>query len=645
MPLAPPLVVRCRRWIAAHTGWLAAGLLALMFGLGLLSMRDDSAIFDEVAHIAAGYSYLRYAQFRLNPEHPPLMKDLAGAPLQLMNLRFPDQSSAWTTEANGQWQVGADFLYHIGNDANRILLCARLPILLLAVGFGAWLYWFCRRRYGQAGALLILFFYALSPNIIAHARYVTTDLGASVFIFLALVAFERFARSPQRFERIAILGVALAAAQVSKFSAIMLYPFLGMTALLLVLVPTDASTPWTRAKLYGGGLLAASALSLLVVWTFYYPHVLRMPITEQDKLIQGSVFTRKVVRAGDLLTTLNKFPLMEPLAQYLTGLAMVFRRVAGGGPTYFNGAAKMGSFRGYFPELFLLKTQCAFVLLIFVPVALAIHRALARSPIPRFRRLGAHVGRNSLEWVVGGFALFYFLVAVLGNLNLGIRHLLPMFVPLFVVVGASIMSVCHRLNGSVWRPRALVALSVLLAWYAGSTLYAHPYYTAYFNELIGGPARADRFFADSSVDWGQDLRRLKAYVDVHPEIRSIAIDYFGGGDLAYYFCAPSGDSADGAIGNAAGDGCHANVYVEGIREAPPGRYPGQYLRTGVRSPAHGYSVPERGAAGEGQYMAVSETLLTSDLVFSSPTERRYDYLRGITPAAKVGNSIYVYHLN
>ena len=64
----------------AHSGWVAAALLMLMAGLGFGSMLGNSATFDEVAHIAAGYGYVHYGDYRLNPEHPPLIKDLAALP-------------------------------------------------------------------------------------------------------------------------------------------------------------------------------------------------------------------------------------------------------------------------------------------------------------------------------------------------------------------------------------------------------------------------------------------------------------------------------------------------------------------------------------------------------------------------------------
>jgi len=111
-------------------------LLGLMLLLGIFSMREDSAIVDEVAHIPAGYSYLKFLDYRLNPEHPPLIKDIAALPLLLMKLKFPSEITAWTTEPNGQWEVGWNFIYHLGNNADKIIFYSRLPILVLSLIFG-----------------------------------------------------------------------------------------------------------------------------------------------------------------------------------------------------------------------------------------------------------------------------------------------------------------------------------------------------------------------------------------------------------------------------------------------------------------------------------------------------------------------------
>jgi 4-amino-4-deoxy-L-arabinose transferase-like glycosyltransferase len=597
---------------------LAGAMLAVMFGLSFGAMVGDSAIVDEVAHIPAGYSYLHYGDYRLNPEHPPLMKDLAALPLQFMNLKFPNENAAWTTDVNGQWETGWTFLYHIGNNADAILFWARLPILLLAIAFGMVLYRFCWQRWGKAVALLSLFFYALSPNIIAHSHYVTTDLGASVFMFLALVTFVRYCEKSTRANLI-LLTLALALAQLAKFSAVLLFPFMGIASLVLVALEVRKSERMSRLVTLTGGLILASFLSVLVVWAVYIPHTINMPQDVQDRLIRGTLYDPAAKPIIAFLTTINHVPIFKPLAQYILGISMVFSRVAGGNITYFNGQISNQSFHLYFPELFLFKTQIAFLILGLICliggfVTLRRHRgrALVDTLLNSCRR-------HQMEWTLGAFAAFYFAVSIVGNLDLGIRHILPIYVPLFVIVAVGTVAIARKLNRSTrCKLPVAITLAILLPWYGLSTVFAYPSFTSYFNEFTGGGAGAGRYFSDSSVDWGQDLLRLKSYVTAHPEIKHIAVDYFGGAIPQYYFCDRTYDANGNLIPNGSGYDCSKSVYEEW--HSSYGTYTGQYI-------------------------AVSETYLQNDRYFSAKAGTTgYANLRAMTPIAKIGNSIYVYKL-
>lgn len=603
------LVGSGRRW---H--WLAAGvLLVVMFGLGLSSMAGDSATTDEVAHIAAAYSYLHYGDYRLNPEHPPLTKDLAGLPLQFMDLRFPINEEAWTTQVNGQWGSGWSFIYHIGNDAQAILFWARLPILLLAVGFGVALYLFVLHRWGTAAALLTLLFYTLSPNIISHAHYVTADLGALVFISLALMSYIKFIERPN-IQNLSLLSLGLAGAQLAKFSSVVLYPLL-----LLVTIGIVITWKWprgwvSRTRLYVGGLVAASALSIIWIWIYYIPHVIRMPADIQERLISGSLYGNTAGIATNLIT-LSHHLALKPLVHYLLGLTMTYGRVSGGSVTYFNGQVNDQSFRLYFPELFIIKTQVAFLVLGLIALGLMLSRFYRHGLL---QTIVAAIREHLPLCTLGFFAVCYFVIAVVGNLNLGIRHILPIFVPLFILVAVATVSLARRLAGTRWRAASTGTLAALLAWYAAATFWIHPSFTAYFNELIGGPANAHKYVADSGVDWGQDLIRLKQYVDAHPEIDRLALDYFGGGHPPYYFCERAYDNQGRLIATPEGYDCTESVYEPWRADYRP------------------YA---------GQYIAVSETFLENDRWYAAQRgDEGYEYLRNLRPVAKIGYSIYLYKL-
>lgn len=604
-----PLIDLVRRW---H--WCVAGaLLAMMFGLGISSMANDSATVDEVAHISAAYSYLHYGDYRLNPEHPPLTKDLAGLPLQFMDLKYPDKEAAWVAEPNGQWNSGRSFIYHIGNDAQAILFWARLPILLLAIGFGIVLYRFVLRRWGEAVALVTLLFYAFSPNIIAHAHYVTTDLGASVFMFLALMSYVNFIERPNGLN-LFLLSLGLAGAQLVKYSSVVLYPILLMVTIGVVMAWKRPSGWIARTRCYAGGLVAASALSIVWVWIYYIPHVMNMPTDVQARLISGSLYG-SAAGIGEDLIALSQHVALKPLVQYLLGLAMVYGRVNGGSVTYFNGQVSDQSFRLYFPEIFVIKTQVAFLVLGLIALGLLLVRIYRRG---LRREIGGMIREHLLLFTLGFFAVSYFFISVAGNLNLGIRHILPIFVPLFVLVAVATVSLARRLADTGWRAASVGALAILLAWYAAATFWIYPFFTAYFNELIGGPANADKYVADSAVDWGQDLVRLKQFVDAHPEINQLAIDYFGGGDPRYYFCQRAYDSQGQLIATTDGYDCTQSVY----KPPQPGNAP--------------YA---------GQYIAVSETFLEYDRWYSAQRgDEGYEYLRNMQPVAKIGYSIYLFKL-
>src|SRR5262249_11735359 len=144
----------------------------------------------------------------------------------------------------------------------------------------------------------------------------------------------------------------------------------------------------------------------------------------------------------------------------------------------------------YFPEAFLLKTTPSVLLLLaWVPATLA-------------RRSG---GRSFDGWFLFMPAALYFAVAVGFGLNIGHRHLLPVYPLIFVASGSAPPSA----PGSTRNP----LLPVLLCGQAASALSAYPGSLSYFNLTAGGSDGACKRLVDSNVDWGQDLGRLKAWMD------------------------------------------------------------------------------------------------------------------------------------
>ncbi len=458
---------------------MVAGV-AVYVALAVASLRTQSATFDEGSHLPAGYTYLKLGDHRLNPEHPPLVKTLAALPLLFMDVKMKPDDEAWALRR--QWEFGKRFLYR-WNDADRLLFWGRLPIVALGALLGVSVFFWARNRYGLRVAALALFLCVLSPDVLAHGQLVTTDVGIALFMFLSVVAFDAASRrlSPGR---VVLAGLAAGAAFATKFSAVLLLPILASLALVAVLAPE----PITLA-LPGRRLSPDPAVEDAFEWSRVEP----------DGALRGSV--ARLVRASGVLPEafvfgfLRFFKHSEPRPAFLLG------RVSSEGWWYF------------FPLTFLLKT----------PVPLLALLVLAAAT----RRLHRRPWRDELVlWLPVGI---YAAVAVVRALNIGHRHLLPIYPFLFVAAGRA---ADWAFASPAPRMRALV-VSALCGWHAAATALIHPHYLAYVNELGGGPANGYRLFADSSLDWGQDLKNLKAWL-VRRGIGYVKLSYFGTADPAYY---------------------------------------------------------------------------------------------------------------
>ena len=131
-------------FLKQHSTAIALGILTAFTFLLLFLAQADSLTYDERAHIPAAYSYVRYGDIRLNPEHPPLLKDMAGFPLIFLPVTFPIQATEWVSGTNEQWVMGDKFLNCTSpseacNNTMLITFWARLPLILVAVSLGVFL--------------------------------------------------------------------------------------------------------------------------------------------------------------------------------------------------------------------------------------------------------------------------------------------------------------------------------------------------------------------------------------------------------------------------------------------------------------------------------------------------------------------------
>jgi 4-amino-4-deoxy-L-arabinose transferase-like glycosyltransferase len=549
--------------------WLAATLLlATMFLLMLSSSQDDSLTFDEPAHIAAGYTYLKFRDARLNYEHPPGLKMLAAVPLLPLSLHFPLDSPAWQQANNGQWETAYTFLYESGNDPHRIAALARLGPNVLTVFLGFMCFRWMLQWAGAGPALLGLFLYAFSPTALAHGRLVTTDVAAAFGVTLVGLAFIPFLKAP-RGKTACLAGLALGVALLCKFSTFLLVPFTAVATLLWM--GLEPKKTWRYLAGFAiMGLVASLVVLLCYLWTtWHYPperqlrdsymalfwvaggptgRVGHETIDEYFDLVRQdrtrdlracsrrqTPFNQPSVRRCpvDLVIFLADKPLFRAWGHYLYGLIWTVNRASDGAhatfPFYFRGEVSVSGQPLFFPTVYAVKEPLPLQILTIVALVFACFRLGSR---PWSLRAAANWLRSHpADTIMLGWIAFYWMVSITANLNIGVRHLLPVYPFTFMLVAREAcrwLQSCRRtaLDATPVTHAKAVGVAALLIWQCLSVVLVYPFFLAYFNEAVGGPEQGGHYVVDSNLDWGQDLRRLRRFIDAQG-IDRIAVNYFG----------------------------------------------------------------------------------------------------------------------
>jgi hypothetical protein len=487
--------------------WPAVACVAAVAGsLEVRSALNETQTWDEGIHISAGYTYLRRGDYSWNMEHPPLVKLVSALPLAWLGLDVPAPFA--DGKRRDQVQYGIQFLYRNRVHADTILMAARSANILLTLLFMAGLAWWTRRRFGEAAALLAVVLCAFDPNLIAHGRYVTTDFPVTVFYFFACVLWVEYLERGC-FRSLLAAAFAFTLAMVTKFSAILLIPtFLALYAVRWVQKPKEF--PVRRLAVAGA---AVSATLLAGVMAIYWPETVRCLTTRVPRL--ADVVNRENL-VGDMLWRLGR-TLDLPAHRFLVGLNAVAEHNAGGHNSYLLGLRSDTGWWYYFPVVFAVKSTVAALLAAAIVLAAGIWGTV-------------RAGLRNIPILAIGLALppvFYFVLSMTSGINIGMRHILPVYPFLYVGAAAMVM----RRFGTRSKLAALgIALGLLqIIECAGIA----PDYLAFFNALVGGPGNGPLYLADSNIDWGQDVKKLVQWLDAHGTRRA-RVFYFGNAQLRYY---------------------------------------------------------------------------------------------------------------
>lgn len=554
-------------------------ILIASFTLMLNSSLKESAIMDELAHIPAGYGYDKYLDYRLNPEHPPLVKAIAALPLVFQHLNFPTNSKAWTTDINGQWESGDLFLYKSGNNADLIVNWARLGPMILTLILIFLVFIWSKELLGSWWAFLPTMLVAFSPSFLAHGHYVTTDVGATLGITLSLYYFVKFIQNQSR-KNLILAGLAYGIAQLMKFSAVLLIPLLGFLIIVFAVYKSIRDTSQSSLGKFVvfikeflrhlGYLIVIFIIGYLLVYIVYLPVTQNYPMAKQHADTEATLTSfasgpdpsfnacklntqgaSRMRCLADLDIWATQHSITKPFAQYVLGVLMVIQRASGGNTGYFLGQVSAAGWWYYFPVVFILKEPIPSLILIALAFFIGLSKFIKNIFKPNSKlkeRFTNYISLNFSEFSMLSFIVLYWAYSIKSPLNIGIRHVLPT-IPFMYIVSAQVLrnwtrhnvelasgfftNIFRMIYTAIKTSLKVTLIVVLVIWFLIESLVAYPYFISYFNEFAGGTMNGYKFVTDSNYDWGQDLKRLAEFTKEH-NIDKIAVNYFGGGDIHYY---------------------------------------------------------------------------------------------------------------
>jgi hypothetical protein len=451
-----------------------------------------SAIVDEPAHILAGHRHWQCGDFGINPEHPPMLKLLATAPLEFRNLNEPPwECGSRVTSKTDLFLYGTKFVVQNGVDA--VVIPTRLAAASFGVALALLVFASVWRMFGRWEALTALALLSFEPNLIANGALVATDVTLTATAFAAVLALYVFCRKPN-WRRFFLAGLAVGLLLAAKHSAVIFVPVLFALLVSDALLFRPAETPLGKRLLRQTAAFAGIFLiGLTILWAFYGFRYYSIPtataptvsvaeyIAANGRAEMVKSFSAKIVMG---LSRMRIFP-----ESYTLGLADI---VANGNRNMFlfDRAYPTGRWF-YFPMSFLIKSSIALLSLLPLGIAYPFFNPKKR--------------REMMFSLVP--PLIFFGVALTSGMNIGVRHILPVY-PFFIVAAAV---------GAVWLARKFklfrFVLIALLLFHAAAAVRTAPDYMGFANDFWGGSDNTYKIFRDPNLDFGSNNKFVKEYLE------------------------------------------------------------------------------------------------------------------------------------
>ncbi len=459
---------------------LLGAILLVSGGATVGARRQTSTTFDEIIMMAGGARGFATGKFDLVPEHPPLVQYLYGLPIFLSNPVYPPEADP----AFPRWSRANRFFYSenlfwlMGNDPERVAFLGRIMGALSALALVAVTFSFARRVASEGVGLLSAGLVGFLPDVLAHGGVAYNDVPHAFMFVAGVWAIDEAVRRPS-VKHGALAGGLVGLALGTKFSALVLGP------VALVLLAAEGVSRW-RDRAWRVSLAKAAGVGFAAVYVLLV-----------------------LIYRGD--------PLLAQLREGL-GYTLAHAREGHGIPAFLLGKTSPTVWWYFYPVAFFLKTPAALHLLAVIAVVGA-----ATAPRGDWKAL---LGSRLRAPLVG--AAVFGGVLIRTDLALGFRHALPVLPLGCILVAAGV--------GLTWRAttrRVHTGIAAVVAWYVLSSLSFYPHFLAYTSEYVPSRDQGHKALVDSSLDWGQGLLALRAFMR-EQGIERVYLSYFGSANPAGY---------------------------------------------------------------------------------------------------------------
>lgn len=481
-----------------HWEYVAGAVLCLLWlALAFHGASRKSLALDEPAHIGDGLAILRYHDYRMNPEHPPLFKILCAIPVELFDPsplqveREGQELEPWADGVQYMWGYYTIFLDR--DDPQRMLLYARtIPIFFgLMGGIIAWLW--AEQFGGRRAGLLAMVFLLYYPEYLGHARFVTFDVPTTVCCgAITLVAWHAW-KKPS-YQRLAALSLAAGIGGIIKLPVAVFAVFTLLTMLALLLArhirkhstdfPSSLSLTLRRWLILTAMMATAGYICQWAAVGFRFDlNTDMLPPAGEQRFLDQEQYPDSLLADAMIFARAHKL-LPETSIAMIAHTWTVRGRIA-----FLMDDISLNGWYRYFLYTFALKTPLIY-LLGTIAAAMYVFWRLFR---------GHGVERERLSILLFPFLLLLGTVVV-SRLNIGHRHILFVYMPLAILIGVALNVLISRFRFGQYITGASAGIAIAVC------LSVHPHQATYFNTLAGGNAYGgQRYLSDSNIDWGQDL--------------------------------------------------------------------------------------------------------------------------------------------